>query len=199
MKTRNRWIAGLLACCLLISLTGCETTGQSAGLGAAIGGAAGAIIGHQSGHALEGAAIGAAAGGLAGWFIHDVRAERKANREKTVETYNYEPSQGEVLSLEESFVTPNVAAPGDTITASLQYAIIGSGGSTKVKETRRLLRGEKVVAELSSKQFSREDGTWVTTQQFKLPSNLKPGQYSMIQRVETDQSSIFGTAEFTVQ
>lgn len=199
MTKMKSWTAGLVACCLLISVSGCETTGQSAGLGAALGGAAGAVIGHQSGHALEGAAIGAAAGGLTGWFVHDVRADRARNRQQTVETYKYEPSQGEVLSLEDSFVTPNVASPGQMVTASLQYAIIGSDGTTQVKETRRLLRGEKVIGELSSKTFTRQDGTWVTTQEFKLQPNLKPGQYTLLQRVETDESSIFGTAEFTVK
>jgi len=195
----KRCVAGLLSCCLIIGLAGCETTGESAGLGAVIGGTAGAIIGHQSGHALEGAAIGAAAGGLTGWFVHDVKAERARNREQTVQTYQYEPSQGEVLSLEDSGVSPNVAYPGSTMEASLQYAIIGTGGSTQVKETRRLMRGERVISDLSSKTFTRQDGTWVTSQQFKLPSNLSPGRYSLVQRVDTAESSVFGTAEFTVQ
>lgn len=199
MTMTKRWMAGMLACCLVIGLVGCETTGKSAGLGAVIGGTAGAIIGHQSGHAAEGALIGAAAGGLTGWFVHDVRAERKSNREQTVQTYNYEPSQGEVLSLEESYVTPSVARPGTMMDGSLQYAIIGSGGNTQVKETRRLLRGEKVISELSSKTFTRQDGTWITSQQFKLPSNLSPGRYSLIQKVETSTSTVFGTAEFTVE
>jgi hypothetical protein len=199
MKTNNRWIAGALACCLIITMTGCQTHGEAAGLGAVIGGTAGAIIGHQSGNAAEGALIGAALGGLTGLIVHDVKARKAKDRQQTIETYDYEPSHGEVLSLEESIVTPDVALAGSTVKASLQYAIIGASSGTRVKETRRLLRGEKVISELSSKTFTRQDGTWVTTQQFKLPKNLRPGQYSLIQKVETQDSTIFGTAEFTVQ
>jgi len=199
MSTTKRWITGVLATCLMLTLIGCETTGQSAGLGATIGGVAGAIIGHQSGHALEGAAIGAAAGGLTGWFVHDVKADRAKSREQTVQTYNYQPNQGEVLSIEEYFVSPDVVSPGSTVTASLQYALIGSTGNTQVVETRRLLRGQQLISDISSKTFTRQDGTWITTQQVKLPSNLKPGQYSLVQKVQTDKSTIFGTAEFTVR
>ncbi|MCF6286529.1 MAG: glycine zipper domain-containing protein [Candidatus Hydrogenedentes bacterium] len=199
MTSTKRWMTGLLACCLLLSLVGCQTYGEAGGLGAALGAGAGAIIGNQSGHAMAGALIGAALGGLTGIIAHDIKARKAKDRQQTVEAYNYQPSQGEVLRLEESVVSPNVTSAGSMIEATLQYAIIGTGGGTQVKETRRLLRGERVIGELSSKSFTRQDGTWVTTQQFKLPSNLKPGRYSLIQKVETGKSSIFGTAEFTIQ
>ncbi len=199
MTMTKRWMTGMMACGLLLTMAGCQTYGEAGGLGAVLGGTAGAIIGHQSGNALEGAAIGAALGGITGLIVHDIKAQKAKERQATVDYYNYQPSQGEVLSLEESYVGPNVTRAGAMIEATLQYAIIGTGGNTQVKETRRLLRGEKVVAELSSKTFNRSDGTWVTSQQFKLPSNLKPGQYSLIQKVETNKSTIFGTADFTVQ
>jgi hypothetical protein len=199
MTIMKRWIAAGMACCLFLSMAGCQTYGEGAGAGAAVGAIAGGIIGHQSGRALEGAAIGAALGGLVGLIAHDIKVQRAKSREQTVEKYNYTPSAGEVLSLEENFVTPEVTTPGGKITASLQYALIGATNGTQVTETRRLLRGEKVIADLSSKKFSREDGTWLTTQEFTLPSNLKPGEYSLVQRVETSQSSIFGTATFVVQ
>ena len=199
MTTAKRWMAGLLACCLLISLVGCQTYGEGAGLGAAIGAGTGAIIGNQSGNAMSGALIGAALGGMAGLIAHDIKVQRAKDRQQTIEAYHYEPGQGEVLSLEESAVSPSVASADSMIEATLQYAIIGTGGGTRVKETRRLLRGEKVIADLSSKTFTRQDGTWVTTQQFKLPSNLRPGNYSLVQKVETGKSTIFGTANFTIQ
>ncbi|MBX3175935.1 MAG: hypothetical protein KF886_01100 [Candidatus Hydrogenedentes bacterium] len=195
----KRWIAGAMACCLFLSMAGCQTYGEGAGAGAAVGAVAGGIIGHQSGRALEGAVIGAALGGLVGLIAHDIKVQRAKSRQETVAQYKYEPTQGEVLSLEENFVSPQVTAPGGNITASLQYALIGASDGTEVTETRRLLRGEKVIADLSSRKFTRQDGTWLTTQEFVLPSNLQPGEYSLVQRVETAQSSIFGTAAFTVR
>ncbi len=199
MNSMKRWIAGSMACCLIFTMAGCQTYGEGAGAGAAVGALAGGIIGHQSGRALEGAVIGAALGGLVGLIAHDIKVQRAKSRQQTVETYNYQPSQGEVLSLEQYFVTPQVTHAGGKITASLQYALIGGTDGTPVTETRRLLKGERVIADLSSRKFDRQDGTWLTTQEFTLPSNLDPGKYSLIQKVETAQSSIFGTATFTVQ
>ena len=199
MKHAKRWIAAATAFCLGLTLAGCQTYGESASLGAVLGGTAGAIIGHQSGHALEGAAIGAALGGLTGLIVHDVKVQQAKSREQTITDYQYTPGSGEVLSLEESVVTPQVIPAGGRITASLQYALISGAGGTPVTETRQLLRGEKVVANLSSKKFTRQDGTWLTTQEFTLPNNLKPGEYALIQRVETAGASIFGTATFVVQ
>jgi len=183
----------------MLSMAGCQTYGEGAGAGAAVGALAGGIIGNQSGNAFEGALIGAAAGALVGVVAHDIKVQRAKSRAQTVETYKYEPSQGEVLQIEDTSVAPMVARPGATITASLQYAIIGGSAGTPVTETRRLLRGEKVISDVSSKKFTREDGTWLTTQEIKLPDNLQPGQYSLIQKVDTPQSSVFGTATFTVQ
>lgn len=199
MTTMKRWTAGVMASCLFLTMAGCQTYGEGAGAGAAVGALAGGIIGNQSGNALEGALIGAAAGALVGVIAHDIKVQRAKNREQTVETYKYQPSQGEVLQIEEYFVTPNAVAPGATITASLQYALIGGSGGTPVTETRRLLRGEKIISDVSSKKFTREDGTWLTTQDINLPDNLQPGQYTLIQKVDTPTQSISGNAEFTVQ
>lgn len=199
MMKIKRFVAGSMAGCLFLTMAGCQTYGEGAGAGAAVGALAGGIIGHQSGNALEGALIGAAAGALVGVIAHDIKVRRQKTREETIETYKYTPSQGEVIQIESTDVVPLVAAPGSTITASLQYAIITGTAGTPVTETRQLRFGEKILGDLSSKKFTREDGTWLTTQEIQLPSNLKPGEYSIIQRVETPQSSVFHTATFTVR
>lgn len=199
MNIKNRWVAGALSTCLILTMAGCQTYGEGAGAGAAVGALAGGIIGNQSGNALAGAAIGAAAGALVGVVAHDIKVQRAKDRAQTVETYKYQPSQGEVLQIEDSTVTPQVARPGAMVTATLQYAIIGGSAGTPVTETRRLVYGEKVISDVSSKKFTREDGTWLTTQDIKLPDSLKPGQYSLIQKVDTPQSSVFQTSNFTVQ
>ncbi len=199
MTTMKRWTAAVMACCLFMTMAGCQTYGEGAGAGAAVGALAGGIIGHQSGNALAGAAIGAAAGALVGVIAHDIKVQRAKTREQTVETYKYTPGSGEVLQIEDTTVSPAFTRPGATISTSLQYAIIGNSAGTPVTETRRLVRGEKVIADLSSKKFTREDGTWLTTQDIKLPDSLQPGVYTLIQRVETPQSSVFSSANFTVQ
>jgi len=195
----KRFVAASMAGCLVVTLAGCQTYGEGAGAGAAVGALAGGIIGHQSGNALEGALIGAAAGALVGVVAHDIKVRRQKSREETVETYKYTPGQDEVLQIESTDVTPLIVGPGATITASLQYAIITGTAGTPVTETRQLRFGEKILGDLSSKKFTREDGTWLTTQEIQLPNNLKPGEYSIVQHVKTPQSSVYNTAMFTVR
>ena len=70
MKIRNL----VLACCLVIGLTGCAnmSSGEQRTLsGAAIGTAGGALVGQlATGRPMAGAAIGAAAGAAGGWLYN---------------------------------------------------------------------------------------------------------------------------------
>ena len=53
---------------IILGMSGCNTTGESAGLGALIGAGAGAAIGGIAG-GWEGAAIGAGAGAIGGYLL----------------------------------------------------------------------------------------------------------------------------------
>lgn len=174
-----------------VVLGGCQTYGEAGSLGAATGAIAGAIIGHQSGHAGEGAIIGAVLGGATGLIVHDIKAQKAKDRQATVAEYDYKPSEGERLEFEDAEVFPSVASPGDTIGTSLRYALLGTGsGGTKVTETRTLMRGSQVIFEVSSKTFTRTDGTWLSEQQFKLPKSIKPGDYLVVQKARTSQNRV---------
>lgn len=188
----------LITISMIVTEMGCQTYGEAAGLGAALGGATGAIIGHQSGHALEGAAIGAVLGGITGLVAHDIKAQKAKSAQQTTAEYNYQPNQGERLAFERAEVLPNVVTPGNMIEATIQYALLGTGSGTSVTETRSLMKGEQLIADLSSSTFNRNDGTWVSSQQFRLPPNLSPGQYTILFRVSTKLSSISGRANFVV-
>ena len=158
----------------------------------------GAVIGHQSGHALEGAAVGAVLGGLAGLIAHDVKVRQSKSAQQTAFEYNYQPSQGERLLFERTEVLPPTVTPGNMIEATVQYALLGTGSGVQVTESRTLMRGNQVVSELSTTTMTRTDGTWVSSQQFRLPPNLPPGEYSILTRVTTRLSSISGSASFIV-
>ena len=198
MTLAKRISVGVLALAMVAGLTGCETTGGAAGLGAAIGAGAGAIIGAQSGHALEGAAIGAAVGAASGAVAHDVRARRSRSAEETATDYNYQPSQGETLRFEGAEVLPQTVSPGEMVEAKVTYALLGTGGNSNVRESRILMKDGQQVAELASENFSRGDGTWVSSQSFRLPNNQAPGSYQIETVVQTSQSRISGRASFIV-
>lgn len=182
-----------------LMLTGCETAGGSGLSGAAIGAGIGAIIGNQSGHAGEGALIGAAAGGLTGLIVHDARARKQREARETAVEYDYQPAQGEMLTFEEATVLPSAIERGNMAEASIQYALLGASAGVEVVETRSLKRGSEVIAELSSKSYTRNDGTWVSSQQFRVSERLTPGTYTIVQTVRTAKSSISGTANFLVE
>ncbi len=199
MKLSVKVLSCALVLCVVVALAGCETYGQAGGLGAALGGAAGAVIGHQSGHAVEGALIGAAVGGATGLIAHDIKAKKAKNREQTAAEYNYQPAQGEEMLFERTEVLPKTVRAGEMIEGTIQYALLGAGGGVQVNETRTLMRGDKVIADLSAKNFTRDDGTWVSTQQFRLPADQQPGEYTLLTTARTAQSAISGRARFTVQ
>jgi hypothetical protein len=188
---------------LSIAISGCASSEGRAGLtGAVIGAGLGAIIGNQSGHAGEGALIGAAAGGLTGLIVQDVRetrARRNIEAQPTAQTYRYEPGQGEMLTYEDSSVKPGVVLRGTMADASIQYALLGTGAGTQVTETRSLRRGAEEIAQISSKTYARNDGTWISAQQFRISERLSPGIYSIVQTVRTSQSTISGSNEFRVE
>ncbi|MEI6854125.1 MAG: hypothetical protein WCL06_14860, partial [Bacteroidota bacterium] len=63
---------------------------------------------------------------------------------------------------------------------------------------RTLMQGDRTVADISTQNFTRQDGTWVSTLPFRLPGNLQPGQYSIVTTVRTARSAISGRANFNV-
>jgi hypothetical protein len=202
MKFYNYIEGGIIALGSVGMLTGCETTGESAGLGAAIGAAAGAIIGNQSGSAGEGAVIGAVLGGIGGAIISDVQktnAKKQRTAEDTVIQYNYEPTQGESMIFEQADLFPSNAIRGEFTTASMQYALLGTGSGKVVTETRAVRRGNDIVSQISSQKFTRNDGTWVSTQEFRIPKNWDTGEYTLEQIAQTDQSAVSGSTKFYVE
>ena len=98
MKSPKQLKALLSAAAIAISLsmTSCQTPGESALLGAGLGAAAGGLIGNQSGNAGEGALIGAAAGGAGGYLMgkDKQRTNYRDPRYNNQRRYNTQPYNG---------------------------------------------------------------------------------------------------------
>ena len=196
MKTSVAIFSVLTLAGLAIVVAGCQTYGEAAGLGAALGAGTGALVSHDKG---TGALVGAGVGALSGLVAHDIKARRQRDAQATASEYHYQPTQGEVLNLEANSAMPAMVRPGNAVEGTVQYALLGSGpGGVDVQESRQLVRGGQVVGE-SSKTVRRADGTWVSTQQFRLPPDAPPGTYSIVQTIQTARSRISATSSFTVQ
>jgi hypothetical protein len=192
----------LLVGCVAAGTTGCQSTGEAAGLGALIGAGVGAAIGATNDEAAAGAIIGAGLGAAAGAVAHDVRKTRATkyrSAEDTARIYEYTPSEGESLVLEEARIYPGTVQRGDMIDSSVQYALLGSGAGVPVLETRAVKRNDVLVAQISSQRFTRNDGAWVSSQAFRIPEDWQPGEYTLEQVVETAQSRVMSVSRFTVR
>lgn len=182
------------------SVIGCQSYGEAGGLGAALGAGAGAVIGHQSGHALEGAAIGAAVGGATGLIAHKVKVNKQRNREETLAAYQYDPAQGESLRFENTENLPTIVRPGQEVQNNITYALMGTRGEgVELSESRTLMRGDRVISDLSTNNYTRDDGTYVSNQSFRLPNNQAPGEYTIVTKVRTARSAISGRAPIIIE
>lgn len=198
--TKRRFVMTVgLALAVAVGVSGCETAGQSAGAGAALGGALGAVIGHQSGHGWEGAAIGAAVGGLAGWGVHKVRARKVREEAATAQYYQYQPAQGVKVYNEGVKVAPNRVTKGETVQASMEYAVLGAPTSgINVIEKRVLKKDGEVLTALEEESVTRTNGTWVSTVDIEVTPEVEPGNYEIAQTLETPQGTFSNTEAFTV-
>jgi uncharacterized protein YcfJ len=189
---------------LIVATVGCQTTGESAGLGALIGAGAGAVIGGIAGDgkgAAIGAAVGAAAGAAGGAIAHDVResrAERVVTAEQTAETYSYQPSAGQSMVFEDASVQPAVARRGEFVELRMQYALLGAPEGITITERRIVLKNDKVISQISGEEHVRNDGTWVSTQEFRVPDSWGPGEYEIEQSVSSTRLTVSGRVRLIV-
>lgn len=199
--------AGALIFC--VALTGCQTYGESAGLGAVLGATAGAIIGNQSGHSEGGAVIGAAIGAVGGAIVHDVNVQREEEMHATrpdpvrhpdpvLTPSPSVPKMTHSLVLEESSVLPSRVRRGSMVEASIQYALTGGRYGTRVTEVRELMRDGKVVERFFSKSEVRENGSWVSAQQFRVSDHLEPGEYTVVQTISSRDMTVSASSTLTV-
>lgn len=206
MKLNRMGTAWISAAVLVAALaTGCNTTGESAGLGALIGAGAGAVIGGIAGEgegALIGAAVGAGVGAAGGAIAHEVRtsrAERIQTPQQTAEEYRYTPSAGQSLVFEDASVTPAIARRGQFIEARMQYALLGAAGGVPITERRVILKGDQLISEISAEEHTRNDGTWVSMQEFRVPDSWSRGDYTLEQTVQSSRLTVSGRARFRVE
>jgi hypothetical protein len=199
--TKKRFMGNVgMVLAVAMGVAGCETPAQTAGSGAALGGLLGGVIGHQSGRAWEGAAIGAVLGGVAGLVAHDVRARKVREAQPTAEYYNYQPAQGLRIYGEPATVAPTQITKGNTVKATMEYAVLGAPPSgITVVEKRVLKKDGAVLAELESDTVTRTDGTWVSTMDIAVGADVAPGTYELAQTLETPQGQqIQSQSYFTV-
>jgi len=170
-----------------------------AGIGAATGAIAGALLGSK-GAKTEMAVVGGLLGALAGGAIGHYAYDQKRTKEETAQKYNYKPSEGTLIRIEDVSVSPSVAKPGDKVEMKMTYAVlgVGSGKELEISETREIrYQGEMYGKPQVS--VSRSDGTYSSSIPLTMPKDAQKGKYSVIMTVQGPALSDSRETSFQIQ
>jgi hypothetical protein len=197
-----------------ISLAGCQTesgyyspeasAGAGALGGAATGAALGAIIGVATGSPATGAWIGAASGalvgGVGGYLYAQHRNSEISSQQAAAAAYNYQPSQGNVVNIDQVSASPSVVARGQQVNLGMQYTFLtDSGGPMSVTLVREVYFHGQMVGQPFQTTVSNPNGSFSDTVAYSIPNNASPGNYTVISRVVSSYGSSQREAYFTVQ
>lgn len=177
----------ILSCSLL--LTAC-TSMSGMQLGALTGAGVGGVVGGlaDSKKPLRGALIGAAIGALAGMAIGYYVDTKTKGAAETARNYDYTPSQGTLVKIEDVRMEPSTVRPGAPSKLVMDYALLDRNPDRKfqVKEKRIISSNNKPLKEIGPAVKSRNAGTYSTEQEVVFPSNLPEGAYALRGQVEAD-------------
>ncbi len=187
----RRTVSIIIILTFLAGSFGCATVPEEhkgaatgAGIGAATGALAGALLGSKRAKtemAVVGGLLGALAGGAIGHYAYD----QKRTKEETAQKYNYQPSEGVLLRIEDVAIVPAVAKPGDKVEMKMTYAVLGvpAGSGAEFSEIREI----RYQGELYGKPevtVSRQDGTYSSGIPLVLPADAKKGKYIVTMTVK---------------
>jgi len=191
------FLTGVFGCASLPEEHKGAATG--AGVGAATGAVAGALLGSK-GSKTEMAILGGLAGALAGGLIGHYAYDQKRTKDETAKKYNYNPSQGKLIRIEDVSVVPATVSPGDTIELKMTYALlgIGSGKEADITEIREI-RYEGEIYGKPQINVSRTDGTYSTSIPITLPHDAKKGKYNVITTVQSSYASDSKEVSFQIR
>ncbi|MGV8073060.1 MAG: glycine zipper domain-containing protein [Syntrophobacteraceae bacterium] len=202
-------IGVVFLCVALLALpAGCadmSNTQRGAGIGGLAGAGVGALIGsavgHDTGSVLIGAAIGAAVGALAGAMIGNYMDRQERTAVQTARSYDYAPSQGSMVRVEDVRVEPEMIEPGKPSKLVMTYALLqpDEDKAIPVTERRQIMSGQETLKEIGPKVVDRSPGTYSSEQEVTFPKNLPEGRYALKGVVEaggktSSQEAIFRVA-----
>lgn len=195
-------ISVVLTFTLLLLFVGCQTVMEEhkgaavgAGAGAATGAVAGALIGKGAGAVILGGLIGGLVGGMVGTYAYDM----PRTRVQTAKTYNYQPSQGTVLTIENASVSPQIAYPGSVVNLNMTYAVLNPSpnAETNITEIREITHNNELVGN-PEVRVVRPDGTYNSTIPLRLPPNAQKGDYKVRTIVQSSSAKDTREIHFTV-
>ena len=188
---------------MAVSLFGCASIvpeeHKGAATGAAVGGATGVVAGAVLGQSAKGAIIGGLAGALVGGLIGHYAYDQKKTKEETAQKYAYQSSMGTVLRIEGVTAMPSVVKPGEKVDLNATYAVLApTDTDLNITETREIRMGGELVGK-PEVNVTRRGGTYSSTVPLFLPSDAKPGTYTVVTTIQTEKAKDSRETSFTVK
>lgn len=195
-----------LATFTLSGLTGCVTipeehqgAAKGAGIGAATGALAGAILAPE-GAGLKGAVLGGLAGALVGGLIGNYTVDKKMSAEQTANKYNFQPSSGTMVRIENVTTTPASVRPGDKVDIQTTYALLAPSNDSQMDVTEAVeIRHEGDLVGNPQATVAHTGGTYTATIPIFLPPDAKKGTYRVTSTISTPTAKDVRESSFTVR
>ncbi len=199
---KEKIISVVLIFTLILLVVGCQTVMEEhrgaavgTGVGVATGAVLGSLIGKGTGAVIVGGLIGGLVGGLVGNYAYDM----PRTREQTAQTYNYQPSQGTILTIEDASVSPKIVSPGSVVDLNMTYAVLNPSPSveTNITEIREITHNNELVGNPEARVV-RPDGTYNSRIPLRLPPNAARGDYKVRTIVQSSNAKDMREVHFTV-
>ncbi len=203
MKMRFTAIVTLI---VFLAAAGCSAVpeehqgaAKGAGVGAATGALAGAVLA-GGGSRVEGALLGGLAGALVGGAIGNYTIDKEKSADQTAQKYNYQPSEGTKVRIEDTSTTPDSVNPGDKVELKSTYAVLSptSNAPVKVTEAYQIKHNNQLVGS-PQLQISHDAGTYQSSVPLYLPKDAPKGTYNVVTTISTPNSQDSRETTFSVR
>jgi len=128
------------------------------------------------------------------------QTQKRQAREEVVARYNYCPTGGCVIRLENVQINPVRASKGDTLTLTTTYTILTPENvPIPLTISRELFYQGKSLGRVQAMNADNKNGTYVQNIDFTLPADAAPGTYTVVTRVTTGYGMDEKSLEFKVE
>jgi hypothetical protein len=147
-----------------------------------------------------GAAAGGLLGGVGGYLYAEHRNSEISSARAAAQQYNYQPSQGNLVAVDQANADPAVVSPGQQVNLGMTYTILTPNNEpVSVTLVREVRYGGNLLGQPYQTTVTNTNGTFSDSVGYNLPNNASPGNYTVVSRLMSSYGTSQKEAYFTVQ
>jgi hypothetical protein len=137
-----------------------------------------------------GAAAGGVLGGVGGYLYAEHRNSEMRSAAMAAQSYNYNPSRGNVVNIDRADVSPSRVRAGQSVSMVMQYTILTPGNyPVSVSLTREIRKDGVPVGQPYQTTVNNANGTFMDQVAYTVPGNAVPGTYTVASRLDSSVGS----------